>query len=343
MLSTKGYRILVVTDKNIANNTPVLENVRAQLGKQKVFFFQDVKENPDFSNVEDGGRIARNIEAEFIVGVGGGSSMDAAKGIALLAVNNLSLREYLSGEPLLNSPLPVICIPTTAGSGSEVTPYTVFTDIADRNKIGYVNPELFPVVSVVDPELTYSMPETIAINTGLDALTHALESYLSTKSSVINDSLAIKVIESVLENIHAASRKKPAAMDAMAYNAMLAGITITHAGTILPHIMGYCLTVYHNVPHGRASAVLFPAVLDFLRDHSTVKDKIKRLDKIFVPYGGVRNFIEELGVSTRLSSYGVHLDVLGNYARKVIIKSDIQVTPASVTEQDILCIYQSAL
>lgn len=343
LLPTKISRILIVTDKNIANNTPILENVRLHLDKYQIFYFQDVKENPDFANVEDGARIAREIEAEFIIGVGGGSSMDAAKGIALLAVNDLSLRDYVKGKPVLNSPLPVICIPTTAGSGSEVTPYTVFTDVENWNKIGYVNPELFPVVSIVDPELTYSMPETIAINTGLDALTHALESYLSTESSVINDNLAVKIIEAVLKNIHAASKKNQTAMDTMAYNAMLAGIAIAHSGTILPHIMGYCLTVYHKVPHGRASAALLPAVLDFLQDHSTAKNKVIRLGKMFVPYGGVRNFIEELGVPTRLSSYGVHGEELDNYARKVITKNDIRITPATITIRDVLHIYQSAL
>ena len=343
ILPAEAVHILVVTDKNIATRTPVLESVRSQLGDRQVFLFQDVRENPDFSNVEDGGRIARDIEAELVVGVGGGSSMDAAKGIALLATNHQYLREYLGGEPLLNPPLPVVCIPTTSGSGSEATPYAVFTDLEDQAKIGYANPGLFPTVSIVDPELTYSMPGVVAISTGLDALTHALESYLSTESFIMNDILALHVIEAVLENLNAASRKDTAAMDAMAYNAMLAGIVITHVGTILLHIMGYCLTMYHGVPHGIASAALLPAVLDFLRDHSPAKDKMKRLDDLFAPHGGAKTFIEDLGVSTRLSSYGVLQEELANFVQKVIVKSDIRVTPAPVTDQDVFRIYQSAL
>jgi alcohol dehydrogenase len=343
MLPVETVRVLVVTDKNIATQTPVLESVLSNLGDRQIFFFKDVIENPDFSNVEDGGRLARDIKAELVVGVGGGSSMDAAKGIALLAANHQSLREYLRGKPLLNLPLPVVCIPTTAGSGSEATPYAVFTDLEDQTKIGYYNPGLFPIVSIVDPELTYSMPEAVAVNTGLDALTHALESYLSTESFIMNDILALNVIEAVLENLNAASRKDPAAMDAMAYNAMLAGIVITHGGTILLHIMGYCLTMYHGVPHGRASAALLPAVLNFLRNHSTAKDKMKRLHELFTSHGGARTFVEDLGVSTRLSSYGVFPGELEKFVRKVIVKSDIRVTPAPITDQDILHIYQSAL
>ena len=343
IMPAKAFRILIVTDNNIVTKTPVLESIRSHLDGRQVFLFQDVRENPNFSNVEDGGRIARNVGAELVIGVGGGSSMDTAKGIALLAVNHHDLHDYLRGEPLLNHPLPVICIPTTSGSGSEATPYVVFTDLEDKNKIGYANPGLFPIVSIIDPELTYSMPEAVVVNTGLDALTHALESYLSTESFAMNDMLALYVMEVVLENIKAAARKDTVAMDTMAYAAMLAGIVITNCGTILLHIMGYCLTMYHGVSHGRASAALLPAVLDYLRNHSPAKDKIKKLDELFTPRGGVRAFIEDLGVSTRLSSYGVLPEELENYVQKVIVKSDIRVTPAQVTSQDIFRIYQSAL
>lgn len=336
-------RILIVTDNNVANHTSILEMVQSYLGNRQISLFKKVRENPDFCNVEDGGRIARDAGVELIIGIGGGSSMDAAKGIALLATNKLNLREYLMGQPLLNAPLPVVCIPTTSGSGSEATPYAVFTDIEGNNKIGYSNQAMFPLASIVDPELTYSMPENVIISTGLDALTHAVESYLSTDSFLISDVLALHIIKSVLANLKSASLKDRMAMEIMSYNAMLAGIVITNVGTILPHIMGYCITVYHGIAHGRASAVLLPAVLDFLRCYSTAKDKIRRLDEIFVHYGGIRNFIEDLGVSTKLSSYGVRLDELKTFAQNVIVKRDIIVTPAPVNFQDILNIYQSAL
>ena len=200
ILPAKAIRILIVTDKNIATRTQALESVRSHLEDRQVFLFQDVKENPDFSNVEDGGQIARDVGAELIVGVGGGSSMDAAKGIALLAANRNGLHDYLRGEPLLNPSLQIICIPTTSGSGSEATPYAVFTDLEDQTKIGYANPGLFSIVSVVDPELTYSMPEAVVVSTGLDALTQVLESYLSTESFIMNDILALHVMEEWLKN-----------------------------------------------------------------------------------------------------------------------------------------------
>lgn len=343
VLPAQNDCILIVTDKNIATRTPILEAVLSQRGERRIFVFDGVRENPDFSNVEAGGRFARDIKAGMIIGLGGGSSMDAAKGVAMLATNNRNLCKLVKGEPLVNPPLPMICIPTTSGSGSEATPYAVFTDLEEQTKIGYANPGLFPVASIVDPELTYSMPRTVAASTGLDAMTHALESYLSTEGSALNDSLALLVIESVVENLNAALRKDQTAMDVMAYNAVMAGIVITHGGTILPHIMGYCLTMFHGVPHGIASCALLPAVLDFLRDHSPANDKLKKLDGSFAPHGGVKTFLEGLGVSTRLSSYGVHPEELEGFVRKVIIKSDIHITPALITDRDILHIYQSAL
>lgn len=343
VLPTQADRVLVVTDRNIASQTPVLGSVRTYLGGRQAFFFQEVRENPDLANVEAGSRFARELGAEVVIGVGGGSSMDAAKGIALLATNPCDLRAYLGGETLQARPLPLVCVPTTSGSGSEATPYAVFTDLEAHAKIGYADPGLFPIASIVDPELTYSMPEALVVSSGLDALTHAVESYLSTQSFILNDILALHVIEEVLGNLKPASRKNHAAMDAMAYAAMLAGIVITHGGTILPHIMGYCLTLYHGVPHGKASAAMLPAVLDFLCTHSAAEGKLKKIAGLFAASGGVRTFVEDLGVSTRLSSYGVQAEELEEFVQKVTVKSDIRITPAPVSDHDLLHIFQSAL
>lgn len=336
-------RILVVTDKNVAARTPALDHCRSQLRGRTVDYFLDVRENPDFANAENGGRMARELQAELVIGIGGGSVLDAAKGIALLASNPLDLRRILKEEPELKTPLPVICVPTTSGSGSEATPYAVFTDPDAQTKIGYANSALYPFVSLIDPELTYSMPEGLVISTGVDVLSHAVESYLSTAGSYLSDVLAVHVIETVVANLKRASRKETEAMDLMAYSSMMGGIVIAHGGTILPHIMGYCLTMFHGVPHGRACAALLPAVLDFLREHSPGKEKLAKVDELFSGVGGAREFMEGLGVSTRLSSYGVQAGELEKFVSKVIVKSDIQITPAPVSRMDILKIFQSAL
>jgi alcohol dehydrogenase class IV len=342
-LSPEFHRVLLVTDKNVASRGPAVDLARRFLGSRDIRVFPDVVENPTLENIEDGSRKAKEFGAQAVLGVGGGSSMDAAKGIALLAENPGPLLRYLKGENPRRHPLPIVCVPTTSGTGSETTPYAVFTDLEARDKLGYSLPGLFPVFSIVDPTLAYTMPEEVALNTGLDVLSHAAESFLSTIASPLNDALALHVIDEVIAHLEAAIGKDPKAMDRMSYAATLAGIAITHGGTILPHIMGYPLTVFHGIPHGRASAVLLPPVLAFLREKSSVPDKVRAFENRFSAFGGVANFIESFGVPLRLSSYGVREDDIGDYVQRTIVKSDVKITPAEVTESDLYSIYRSAL
>jgi len=132
-------------------------------------------------------------------------------------------------------------------------------------------------------------------------------------------------------------------MDAMAYASMLGGVAITHASTILPHIMGYPLTVFHRVPHGLASAVLLPEFLRYLTIQSTVPDKVAQLSGMMAPYGGLETFVEELGVSCRLRSYGMTEDDIPLFVPRVIVKGDVKITPAPITRDVIAALYAAAL
>lgn len=269
--------------------------------------------------------------------------MDTAKGIAIAAPHSGDIRGLLAGAEPSSPALPVIAVPTTSGTGSEVTPYAVFTDPRAGNKVGYGHPSIFPAVAVVDPELAAGMPETVALNTGLDVLAHAVEAYLSTVASPLSDTFALEAVGSVLADLAPAVRKVPEAIDRMAYAAMLAGIAITHGSTILPHIMGYPLTVSHGVPHGRASAVLLAPVLEFLRRVGRVQERIQTLDGLFSPHGGLPGFLKGLGVAIRLSDYGVREDEIPGFALKTIVKGDVRITPAEVSVEDLAGIYRSAL
>jgi len=277
-----------------------------------------------------------------VVGVGGGSAMDAAKGIAIEATNPESIQHYLSGNPLAYNPLPVVCIPTTSGTGSEVTPFAVFNDPDNQNKIGYTNDSIFPKSSIIDPELTFSMPEHVIINTGLDSLSHAIEAYLSAECFDLVEQLAFHSIDLVLDNLEKASQKDHSAMEEMAYSATISGMAIAHASTILPHIMGYPLTVYHGIPHGRASSIMLPAFLDYMRKNSNVIEKVKILEEKFRKTGGIRKFFENLGVSTKLADYGVKEFELKTFTRKTIVKSDVSITPAKITEDVIYNLYKNS-
>jgi alcohol dehydrogenase class IV len=336
-------RVLVVTDRGVATRTPALDAVRRGLEGRDVRVFDGVEENPSLATVEAGIKEAKDFGAQLLIGLGGGSPMDAAKGIALAAPHEGDLRGLLAGDRPSHPAIPVIAIPTTSGTGSEVTPYAVFTDPQAGNKVGYGHPSIFPAVAIVDPELAAGMPETVALNTGLDVLAHAVEAYLSTIASPLSDTLALQAAEAVLAHLAPAVRKVPESVDQMSYAAMLAGVAITHGSTILPHIMGYPLTMFHEVPHGRASAVLLAPVLEFLRRAGRIPDRIRTIDGLFAPQGGIPAFLSGLGVPARLSDYGVREDEVLAFARKTIGKGDVRITPAEVTVEDLAEIYRSAL
>jgi alcohol dehydrogenase len=336
-------RIFIVTDGTVARKTPALDKTLKALAGRAVGVFDRVEENPSILTVEDAGREARAFGADLVVGLGGGSPMDAAKGAALLAANPGLLRSFLEGTPPDRSPLPVVAIPTTSGTGSEVTPYAVFTDKAAGQKVGYGNPGLFPILALIDPELTYTMPPAVVLDTGLDVLAHAVEARLSTLAFPLNDAIARHAIGIVLSELGRAVKKVPEAMDRMATAAAAAGAAIAHGGTILPHIMGYPLTVFHGVPHGRASAVMLVHVLAALRERSADPAKVGAVDALFEGRGGLAGFLKGFGVPLRLSAYGVREDEIGLYARKTIAKSDVRITPADITVGYLEEIYRSAL
>ena len=338
-IPSRYSNILFVTDKTISEKTNIVEKIQKVLKNRNVFLFDEIEENPSISTIENGTTIAQECNTDLVIGIGGGSSMDAAKGIALLVQNPLSLNKYLSGHKVEKDTLPIICIPTTSGTGSEVTPYAVFSDHEDQSKKAVAHKKLFPIISFLDPELTYSMPKNVIISTGLDAFTHSVEAYLSNLSFDLNDQLALNSIKTIIDNLEKASKHKEAAMDKMAYASMLAGISITHASTILPHIMGYPLTVFHNIPHGLANAILLPAFIDYLKENNLVAEKIKKLHKLFSEVGGIKYFINNLGISTKLSDYGVQQKELSGYVEKVIHKSDIEITPGNITEDVIQNLY----
>jgi alcohol dehydrogenase len=342
-IPAEAHRVLIVTDRGVASRTPALAAVRRALEGHDVRVFDGVEENPSMATVDAGAKEARDFGAHFVIGLGGGSPMDAAKGVALAAAHSGDFPSLLAeGKPSC-AVLPVIAIPTTSGTGSEVTPYAVFTDPQAGNKVGFGHPSIFPAVAIVDPELAAGMPGIVALNTGLDVLAHALEAFLSTMASPLSDTMALQAAEAVLAHLAPALRKVPESVDRMAYAAMLAGVAITHGSTILPHIMGYPLTVFHGVPHGRASAVLLAPVLDFLRRSGRVAERIQVIDRVFAPQGGITAFLGTLGVPTRLSEYGVREDEIRDFARKTIVKGDVRITPSEVTLEDLTGIYRSAL
>lgn len=332
-------RILIVTDGGLVD-CGLGDRIAEQLEGRDRHFFSEVEPNPSFETVDAGGKLARANDTQLVIGLGGGSPMDAAKGIAALATNpEIVCRDLVSGRELDRPALPIICLPTTSGTGSEVTPFAVFSDRAARTKLGCAFPSFYPVLALVDPELTYSMPVQTVIDTGLDVLTHAVEAYLSTVATPIGDLFALDAIQRVHEHLPQAAKRDEQAMSEMALAATQAGVAIAHASTILPHVMGYPLTVEHGVPHGRASTLALVPFFEYLRERDPRHRKAIRIEKLFEPVGGLRSFVEKLGVATDLATYGVDRAEIADFVPKVIVKSDLEITPFAVGEAEIAEIY----
>lgn len=333
--------ILIVTDENAFIRSGAREKILDQLSDFRIEVIDNIDENPSLESIIEGADLALANNSNLIIGIGGGSPMDAAKGIAALATNSGDIIDYINGKSLLMDPLNIICVPTTSGTGSEVTPYAVFTDVGKEKKLCLTSTKIFPKHAIIDPQLTYSMPKDIIINTGVDVLTHAIEAYLSKLSFPLNDLLAVQSINIVLENLEVAIKKETEAMDNMAYASMLSGIAIAHASTILLHVMAYPLTVYHNIPHGKANAILLPAFVEFMNRKSKSSKKVGKIIRMFKKFGGVEKYILGLNIPTKLSFYNISMKEIEKFAEDVIGKEDISITPAEVSKQDIIEIYQS--
>ncbi len=343
LLDSNFKNVLIVTDQVLLEKTDTINKCSSILTNRNVIVFSEVEENPSYTTVEKGAELAKSKNIDLIIGIGGGSSMDAAKGIALMENTNVKIKEIVENNAPVHDVTPIVCIPTSSGTGSETTPFAVFTDTNEHTKNGFAHPNIFPTISLIDPELTYSMPSAIVINTGLDALAHAIEAFLSTENFELNDQLALEAIKIIIENLERASKKQAEAMNQMAYAAMLGGIVISHASTILPHIMGYPLTIYHGLPHGKACIILQPAFIHYLKKHKLETEKTDILDGLFKPKGGIERFIQNMGVSTKLSDYGIKESEFHAFAKQTIVKGDVKITPGNITEDIIISIYRDAM
>ncbi|MEA3485699.1 MAG: iron-containing alcohol dehydrogenase, partial [Candidatus Aerophobetes bacterium] len=262
-----GKKALIVTGKSSARKTGALSEVENSLKKAgvEIILFEEVEPNPSLKTVEKGAQLAK--ECKVIIGLGGGSAMDAAKGMAVLSTNPSPLTQYFGRNKIKKTPLSLIEIPTTAGTGSEVTPYAVLTDNqkAHPQKKTIADPLIIPKVSLVDPQLTLSLPASVTADTGIDALSHAIEGYISNNSQPLSDYLALKAVEllayylpEVMDN-----PENIKARGGVLYASLLAGMVIAQTGTILVHGMGYRITSDLGLSHGRANGLLLPWVCEF--------------------------------------------------------------------------------
>ncbi len=266
--SQLGKKCLVVTGKGgSARRNGSLDDVVKALRSQSIDYelFDKVEPNPGLETVRSGAAAARRFKADGIIAIGGGSPMDAAKAMAILACNDFSDEELFSRAP--KQILPLAAIPTTAGTGSEVTPYSILTYHAMENKRSIFNQGIIPALAFLDAGYTFSLPRQTTLDTAVDAYSHALESLLSKRATPFSEMLAIEALVILgieLRELLEEGKISNESREQMLYGSMLGGMAISITATNIPHAMGYAFTYRKDIPHGRANGYIMPAYIDFL-------------------------------------------------------------------------------
>ncbi len=347
-----GRRPLIVTGRRSARETGLLDRVRAQFPEAAVF--DAVEENPGTAVCEDGARRCLEAGCDFVLALGGGSPMDVAKVIAVLARNDVPCAGLFGADKYRNPPLPIAAVPTTAGTGSEVTPYSVLVDPASGMKKTVKGTGLFPAVAVLDPEVTAPMPEAVTVATGLDALSQAMEGFVSNTSTPMGDALALEACRLARRWLPVAAREAremdaraslpntlfpPAppqaggtldARGGMLLAAMYSGVVIAQSGTTVIHGMGYYYTLRFGLAHGLANGLLFPAVFAFNALHLPGKvaaiAEALGLEPVSASgqealarsiHAGLTGFLREVGVSPAAADHGVDGAALAGFAEEL--------------------------
>lgn len=261
-----GTKALVVTDKPLVNigMADKIVNILLDEGINTVVF-DSVMPNPTVKNVEDGLALYQAENCDIIVAVGGGSPIDCAKGIGLLATNGGSIKDYEGLDMSEKGMPPFIAVNTTAGTASEMTRFTIITDTDRHVKMAIVDWHVTPTVAINDPELMVSMPASLTAATGMDALTHAVEAYVSTAATPVTDSAAIKAIELIGKYLRpaVANGTNMEAREMMAYAEFMAGMAFNNASLGNVHAMAHQLGGFYDLPHGVCNAILLPHVSSF--------------------------------------------------------------------------------
>ena len=360
-IKKRGFnKVFLVTDKTLieAGVTAKVEEVLRNAGIE-YWMYSDIKPNPTIKNVTDGVAVCRESGADVIVAVGGGSCIDTAKGISIV-MTNPERADIVSLNGLsntMNKGMPVIALPTTAGTAAEVTINYVITDETRKIKMVCVDSNDLRIIAMDDSELMSSMPKALAAATGMDALTHAVEGYITKAHNTMSDMFHMKAIELIFENLTTAvNDKDEMAIENMAMAQYIAGMGFSNVGLGIVHSMAHQLGAVYDTPHGIANAMLLPTVMRFNGEvcanrFREILMKIGRPDAEFLNDQDVINtfvwMISELGksvgITQRLSDYGVKEEDLEMLAEKAMEDPCKPGNPREVSKEDFINLYRAAM
>ena len=335
LLLNYGQRALIVTGRNSSKINGALFEVEDILQTLDIeyYVFDDVEENPSIENVIRGTKIYK--EADFVIGIGGGSALDAAKAIAVIMKNPaMPVETVLFSTPDAKG-LPVIAIPTTAGTGSEVTPYSILTLHKDQTKRNF-SCKVFPEIAFLDIRYFLTMPKQVRIDTCIDALTHLVESYLNSNATYYSDSIVEAGLGLWSKGFPEISGEiiEEEYMQYFMTASMFAGMAISQTGTSLPHGMGYFLTYHHGVSHGQANGILTSSYLRLYED----QEKVNRLLR-YLGFGSIADF--EKGLDSLLPSLNLTDMQMQEYAAKMMQnQAKLKNYPFEVTQENLFMMYK---
>ena len=356
----RGFKkVLVVTDKALyeagvtAKVLDVLDNTGIEYE-----VYSDVKPNPTVTNVLNGLKICKEFGADVLVAVGGGSSIDTAKAIGIIATNE-EFSDVVSLEGAAdtkNKALPIIALPTTSGTAAEVTINYVITDEETKTKMVCVDPHDIPIIAIVDSELMASMPKMLAAATGMDALTHAIEGYITKAAWELSDMFHIRAIQNIFKYLPAAvNEKDEEAIEQMALAQYVAGMGFSNVGLGIVHSMAHQLGAVYDTPHGIANAILLPHVMKYngevcyerFRDILiALGEPAKNMSKEGVIYTMVQKIKElsaSVGITQTVSDVGGREEDLEMLAKKAMNDACTPGNPRTPSVEDIIKIYREAM
>ena len=362
-IKRRGFKkVFLVSDKSLVE-AGVTKKVEEVLESAEIPYvlYDEIKPNPTIKNVQDGVEACKKSKADLIVAVGGGSSMDTAKGISIVMTNpDRSDIKSLNGlSNTVNRGMPVIALPTTAGTAAEVTINYVITDEDAEIKMVCVDPNDIPILAIIDSELMASMPKGLAAATGMDALTHAVEGYITAAHNEMSDMFHMKAIKMIFKYLPAAvNEKEEKAVEMMGIAQYIAGMGFSNVGLGIVHSMAHQLGAVYDTPHGIANAMLLPTVMRFNGEDSATAQRFREIlmnigrpDAEYLNDQDVINtfvwMISELskavGITTTIKDYGAKEEDFEMLAEKAMNDPCKPGNPREVTKEDFIELYRKAM
>ena len=362
-IQKRGFKkVFLVSDKSLVE-AGVTAKVEEVLNKANIPYvlYDEIKPNPTIKNVTDGVEACKKAEADLIVAVGGGSSIDTAKGISIVMTNpdRADIKSLNGASNTVNKGMPLIALPTTAGTAAEVTINYVITDEDAEIKMVCVDPNDIPILAIIDSELMATMPKGLAAATGMDALTHAVEGYITKAHNEMSDMFHMKAIKMIFKYLPAAvNEKDPEAVEMMGLAQYIAGMGFSNVGLGIVHSMAHQLGAVYDTPHGIANAMLLPTVMRFNgEDHATAQrfreilmnigrpdaEHLNDQDVINTFVWMISELSKAVGITTTIKDYGAKEEDFEMLAEKAMNDPCKPGNPRDVSKEDFIELYRRAM